>query len=175
MTKVILYIALSQDGFLADENGCVDWLPNPDDKDESLKELQDNHKKFMDSVSAIVMGRKSYEQTLSFGEWQWKDKQTYVFTSQDLTSPHPYITFVQDTPKEFMEKIKSNPSEGDIWLFGGAALAKSFSDERLINEAILTIAPVELGKGLPLEIKHYFYMTHMKPFSGGWSQTILIS
>lgn len=131
-------MAISQDGFIADENGSVDWLPHPDTTDESLKELQDGHKKFMDSVGTIVMGRKSYEQTLGFGEWQWKDKQTYVFTSQDLVSPHPYITFVKDTPKEFMEKIKSNPLAGDIWLFGGAALAKSLSDEKLIKEAILT-------------------------------------
>jgi dihydrofolate reductase len=29
MNKIILYIATSKDGFIADKNGGVDWLPHP--------------------------------------------------------------------------------------------------------------------------------------------------
>ncbi|MBM3857614.1 MAG: dihydrofolate reductase, partial [Verrucomicrobia bacterium] len=31
MSNVILYIATSQDGFIADEQGGVDWLPSEPD------------------------------------------------------------------------------------------------------------------------------------------------
>lgn len=147
MSKIILYIAISSDGFIADVNGGVDWLPQP--KNEEELEIV-GYKKLMSRIDTILMGSKSYEQILGFGDWAWKDKQTYVFTSQTLKSDKQYINVTHDTPIEFMKKLKERNSDKDIWLLGGAELAKSFAQNNLIDEIILTIVPQILEDGIPL-------------------------
>ena len=60
-----VYIATSLDGFIADADGGIDWLmnvPNPDDSDFGFND-------FMQRVDGLIMGRKTYEQVLTFGEW----------------------------------------------------------------------------------------------------------
>lgn len=142
MSKIILYIATSQDGFIADKNGGVDWLPHPEDDADEV-----GYGALMNRISSIVMGSRSYQQILGFGDWAWGDKTTYVFTSQPLITTRSDIFFVHDDVKEFMDKSP----KGDIWLLGGAELVKSFAQERLIDECIITIVPTVLGEGIPLE------------------------
>ena len=144
MSKIILYIATSQDGYIADKNGGVDWLPQP--KNESELEAF-GYKALMDRIDTIIMGRKSYEQILSFGNWAWTDKQTYVFTSQMLPIPHPSIHHIYKASDEWRAK---HLSKKDIWLLGGAELARTFADKKMIDEIILTIAPIQLEEGIKL-------------------------
>ena len=64
--KASVYIATSLDGYIARENGDIDWLPGSDaqggDEDYGYHE-------FMDSIDVLVMGRNTYEMVLSFGQW----------------------------------------------------------------------------------------------------------
>lgn len=147
MNKIILYIAISQDGFIADKNGDVDWLPQPKD-DAELEAV--GYKDLISRIDTILMGRNSYKQIMGFGDWGWPDKQTYVFTSKLLESKVAYIATTHDTPVEFISKIKERKSKKDLWLLGGAKLAKSFAQEGLIDEIILTIVPRILGDGMLL-------------------------
>lgn len=147
MNKVILYIATSQDGFIADEQGGVNWLPSEPDVEDSV-----GYQKFLHRISTIVMGRKSYDQILTFGSWAWSDKQTYVFTSRPFAIEQPYIQAVSASPKVFIEAQKKNFSNNDIWLLGGASLASSFAQEKLIDEVIITIVPQILQKGIRLKL-----------------------
>ena len=112
MKKIILYIATSIDGFIADLSGGVDWLPPPEsDPDDSC-----GYKSFIENISIIIMGSTSYNQILSFGEWAWPAKQTYVFTSQNLTAIETSISFVNEPPKKFVAKLKRSGADKDIWL-----------------------------------------------------------
>lgn len=166
MNKVILYIATSLDGFIADQDGGVDWLPHPDDPQDSL-----GFKALLDRVLIIVMGSRSYRQILGFGEWAWPDKQTYVFTSQTLPAACPNVFFTQDTPKSFMENMRRQQLKGDIWLLGGAQLAQSFAKEGLIDECIVTEIPMKLVKGIELGISlDGFVLSTEKPCMGGIMQ-----
>jgi dihydrofolate reductase len=146
MAKVILYIATSEDGFVADKDGGVDWLPHPSDEHEDM-----GYPALMDRISAIVMGSRSYQQIIGFGDWAWSDKQAYVFTNQPLVSSNEAIRFIQDNVRTFMERIARNLTQ-DIWLLGGAALAKSFAKEQQIDECIITVIPKKLGNGIALEV-----------------------
>ncbi len=69
--KNIVYIGTSLDGFIATLDGGVDWLnevPNPDQSDFGFQD-------FMDSIDAVVMGRKTYEKVLSFDcPWPYSKK-----------------------------------------------------------------------------------------------------
>lgn len=147
MNKIILYIATSKDGFIADVNGDVDWLPQPQN-DEDLKIV--GYKKLIESIDTIVMGRKSFEQIVSFGDWAWTDKHTYVFSSKPLENSFPCVTITKESPLDVINEIKNHKTNKDIWLLGGAKLAQSFAQEGLIDEIILTIVPQILGDGIPL-------------------------
>ena len=147
MNKIILYIATSKDDFIADKNGGVDWLPHPKD-DHDLEVV--GYKDLMERIDIILMGSTSYKQIIGFGDWGWPDKQTYIFTSKPLESKVPYISTTHDSPAQFISTLKYRKSEKDIWLLGGAALAKSFAQQSLIDEIILTIVPQNLGEGIPL-------------------------
>ncbi|CZP95250.1 riboflavin-specific deaminase C-terminal domain [Legionella pneumophila] len=170
MNKIILYIATSFDGFIADINGGVDWLPHPKDHAE-LEAV--GYKDLMERIDTILMGSRSYKQILSFGDWGWPDKQTYVFTSGQLETDKPYISITHDNPFEFMAKFKDRTSDKDIWLLGGAELAKSFAQEGLLNEVILTIIPQTLGEGIPLGLTfEKFDLTAEKALTDGMMQKI---
>ena len=120
MSKVILYIATSEDGFIADTQGGVDWLPHPKTP-EDLEIV--GYNQLMKCIGIIVMGSRSYQQIITFGNWGWPDKHTYVFTSNPMRSELAHVEFINDTPAVFMEKIRQNKTDKDIWLLGGAALA----------------------------------------------------
>lgn len=61
MTKNVLYIAKSKDGYIADENGSVDWLPQTTEETGG----QDyGYHEFYDSVDALAIGKKTYEMSL---------------------------------------------------------------------------------------------------------------
>ncbi|MBM3857504.1 MAG: hypothetical protein FJ390_06025, partial [Verrucomicrobia bacterium] len=110
------------------------------------------YQKFLSQISTIVMGRKSYDQILTFGPWAWSDKQTYIFTSRPFAVEQAAIQPVSVEPKVFIESQKKNFPNADIWLLGGAALADSFAQEKLIDEIILTVVPKKLGKGIELKL-----------------------
>ena len=147
MNKVILYIATSIDDFIADKNGGVDWLPSNEDPDDIC-----GYKALMKRISIIIMGSKSYKQILGFGDWAWKDKHTYVFSSKPHIHEHSNIEFVQTDPKTFIDQLKIKQPNQDIWLLGGAELIASFAKEKLIDECVITIIPKSLNDGVKLEL-----------------------
>lgn len=167
MTKVILYIATSTDGFIADKDGSVGWLPhyeNVVDTDEF------GYDTLMGRISVIVMGNRSYLQILGFGDWAWPGNTTYVFTKQSLASTRDDIKFVNDDVNHFMKNLQPDAGQ-DIWLLGGAELIKSFAAKKLIDECIITVIPTTLGDGIKLELPYEdFSLNRTKPCSGGMEQ-----
>ena len=62
--KVTYYVASSLDGYIAKEDGDVSWL---EDLNISMEDA--GYDKFYSTVDALVMGRKTYELVVSFGQW----------------------------------------------------------------------------------------------------------
>lgn len=170
MKEIILYIATSLDGFIADKDGNVDWLPQPKN-DEELKAV--GYLDLMSRIDTILMGRRSFQQILGFGEWGWPDKQTYVFTSKPLDTETnvSYIEATHDSLLDFMPKLSGDK---DCWLLGGAELVQSFAKVGLIDEIILTIIPRSLGTGisLGLSLDTEFVLVGEKPLMDGMHQKI---
>ena len=143
MGKVILYIAASLDGLIADENGGVQWLDEYQIPNEDY-----GYNDFLKTLSAVIMGSKTYEQILTFNHW-YKDVEGYVFTSRNLPPiGGESIAFVNGEPKPLVEKLRL--LEKDSWLVGGGTLITQFINEGLLDELVLTIIPKILGKGIPL-------------------------
>lgn len=79
MREVILYIALSLDGYIADENGDVGWLGGSDEEYES----DEGYERFQQTVDTVVMGYNTYHQIvteLSPDKWPYPQLESYIFT-----------------------------------------------------------------------------------------------
>jgi dihydrofolate reductase len=141
-----LYIACSLDGFIAREDGSIDWLTEY----ENNSETDYGYSEFYASIGTVLMGRKTYEQVLGFGDWPYTEKKTYVFTKQnEPLRREKGVEFVSVDIGEFACRLKENTDE-DIWLVGGSQLIKAFLEEDLVEDLIVFIVPVILGSGIPL-------------------------
>ncbi|MDH3834934.1 MAG: dihydrofolate reductase family protein [Nitrosopumilus sp.] len=139
MRKIILYIASSLDGYVARENGDVDWLP---------ENVESGYNEFYKTIDTVVMGKTTYDQVLTFGEYPYKDKKSYVFTRNSNKKKDENVEFVSDVDK-FVKDILPKLDE-TIWLVGGGQIISSFVNHGMIDEIILSIIPVVLGNGIPL-------------------------
>ncbi len=140
MRSIILFIACSLDGFIAREDGGVDWLF--DDQDYGMSE-------FYESIDTVLMGRKTYDFMLRSGFPYYKGKMNYIFSRSQKTEKTENVQFVSGDVRDFVESLQKRTGK-DVWLVGGSRLIESFLEAELIDEMILSIHPVVLGKGIPL-------------------------
>ncbi len=144
--KASVFIAASLDGFIARQDGDIDWLGEPE-------EDGDDHgfTAFMDSVDMLVMGRNTFEKVLSFGvEWPYA-KPVIVLTSRPLEIPSDLVGRVESmagTPAEIVEALEARGA-GHLYIDGGKTI-QAFLDAGIIQRLIITRIPILLGEGIPL-------------------------
>ena len=144
--RMKLYIACSLDGYIAREDGSIDWLTKYDNNPET----DYGYSEFYASIGTVIMGRKTYEQVIGFGDWSYGEKKTYVFTRQNGSlRREKNVEFVSGDAGEFMRRLKENTDE-DIWLVGGSQLIKVFLEKDLVDDMIVFVVPIILGNGIPL-------------------------
>jgi dihydrofolate reductase len=137
-----LYLAISLDGFIATSDGKVDWL-------DDYPAEQFGFDVFLATIETIIMGRTSYEQALSFGAWPFAPKRTIVMTSRPLAATQPGVERRQGDVSVIATELRTE-SANDVWLFGGANLARQFLDRGLVDRVELFVIPVLLGSGIRL-------------------------
>jgi len=138
MRKIRLFIACSLDGFIASENGEIDWLFTGGDY---------GYKKFYDSVDTALMGRKTYELGIKLGE-KYTKKRNIIFTRRKNLKKVGNAEFVRDIIP-FTRKLKREKGK-DIWLVGGGGIVSILLNNDLIDEMQIFVHPFVLGKGIPL-------------------------
>jgi len=139
MRKLILYIATSLDGYIARSSGEFDWLFS--DQDYGYTE-------FFAGVDTVLMGRKTYDQALGFGEYPYKGTRGVVF-SRTPREPDANVTFVSSDLASFVSELKRGPGK-DIWLVGGGQIVAECVRHDLIDDFRLFVHPIILGEGIPL-------------------------
>jgi dihydrofolate reductase len=143
--KVIVHIATSADGYIARSDGDLEWLTSrPAPKGFYGMDA------FMKSVDTMLLGRKTYEISLSLGA-KFDPKDRYVVFSRN---PRPAdaprgVEFVADAIDAFVRTLREQPGK-DIWLMGGGDLIASFLDEEAIDEFVISVVPAFIGDGIPL-------------------------
>jgi dihydrofolate reductase len=154
MRKVTLGLANSLDNYIARKDGGSDWL-------HWSKEVAQISAKFMKTVDVILIGRKTYEVMLGFGQTSYPGAKNYVFSRSKTRASamrknvkskkrlDKNVEVVTEDVAKFVQKLKSKKGKG-ICLFGGGELAKSLFEADLIDEVVLNIHPVLLGSGIPL-------------------------
>lgn len=145
--KNIVFIAKSIDGFIAGENGELDWLnsiANPDNDDMGYSSL-------MEEIDAIVMGRTTFETVLCFdGPWPYS-KHVFVLSNALKEIPESLsdkVTLLKGPEGEILKAIHAM-NYHTLYIDGGRVV-QNFLKADLIDELRITTMPILLGGGFPL-------------------------
>ncbi|WP_286907154.1 dihydrofolate reductase family protein [Clostridium sp. UBA1652] len=145
--KIILNLAISLDGFIASEDGTYEWIVG--DGDHKLNTGKHDFNKFLEGVDTVVMGKNCYDQNMHL---EYKNKKVYIATSQKLQDKENIHFINGDICKVILEEKKK--AGKDIYLFGGGVLVDHFIKADIIDEYIIGIIPIILGKGRPLFLQN---------------------
>ena len=147
--KCSVFIAASVDGFIAREDGDIEWLHSPEYDCPGLNGL--SYEDFMSSIDALVMGRKTLDKVLSFPEWPYADKAVIVLSRQGVSLPEPLQGKVEVLAGEPADIVAQLAARGMKHLYiDGGQTVQAFLAAGLINELVITRIPVLLGRGIPL-------------------------
>ena len=144
--RIIVYIAVSADGYIARADGSVDWLDRPRIKGDYGMPA------FLKSIDTILWGRRTYDQARAMGEKAGsfgRGVKSYVFTRQPPPAPEAGVEFVEEPVREFVSRLRAQAGK-DIWMMGGAEIIASFLDAGEIDELMIHVVPTLIGEGIPL-------------------------
>jgi dihydrofolate reductase len=144
--KASVFIATSLDGFIARPDGSIDWL---NQANATLPEGEDcGYTSFMETIDGIIMGRNTFEQVLTFGEWAYGDKQVVVLSRKGA-------------PEVLVERLSAAGAQ-HLYVDGGQTI-RSFLNAGLLNELTITVIPILLGTGKSLfgTLKADIVLRHM--------------
>jgi len=143
-----VFIATSLDGYIAREDGSLDWLASLPDTGEDH-----GYEALMKAVDGLVMGRHTYETVRGFGG-DWPYGKPVVVMSRTLGPddvPGDLKGRVEMTGKEPAAIASELEERGwrAAYVDGGAVI-RGFLAAGLVERLTLTRVPVILGKGIPL-------------------------
>ncbi|NDV97169.1 dihydrofolate reductase [Dysgonomonas sp. 521] len=145
MKKIILYIAASLDGRIAEPDGGIEWLS----EFPITEEMNYGYKEFMDSIDTIIMGGRSWRELSNMDAMgAYADKTVYVVSHHDWGEKEN-IKFITENVIEHIDDLR-NESGKNIWLFGGGELVSMLLAADLVDEMQIAYIPVILGKGVSL-------------------------
>jgi len=143
-----VFIATSLDGYIAREDGSLDWLPGADGNSDGEDY---GFNAFYSSIDTLVMGRKTYDFAAQLPEWPYAGKRVMVLSLRYPREPQSF------RPEALGSSLA--PEELVRWLVGqgaqhayvdGGKTIRAFLRAGLIQEMILTRVPVLLGAGISL-------------------------
>lgn len=150
MRKVVLFIAMSLDGYIATKEDSLEWLFQTEGEGDN------GYLEFYETVDTIILGRRTYDWILDMegDNFPYKGRQCFVF-SGSRQGEDKNVRFFHGDITDFITKLKQEEGK-DIWVVGGGELLQHFISNRLVDEWIITIAPTVLGDGIPLFKKNDF-------------------
>lgn len=166
--KVILYIAMSLDGFIAKHNGDISFLSQVELEGEDY-----GYSAFTETVDTVILGRKTYEKILSMGvDKPYGERKVYVLT-RNPTSGTDKLTFYSGSLPQLISSLKSKSGK-NIYCDGGAETVQQLLQDDLIDEFIISIIPILLGDGINLFNKRFqeqkLQLVNSKSFEKGLVQ-----
>lgn len=172
--RASVYVAASLDGFIARRDGSIDWLNEaqtlvPDGEDLGFQA-------FMDTVDTLIMGRKTFEQVLSFGVWPYGQTPVVVLSHNPIQVPPDLADTVRHasgSPSALLERLSAQGVQ-HAYVDGGNTI-QGFLAESLIDKITITTIPMILGDGISLfgPTEKDIRLTHVKTvaYDFGFVQT----
>lgn len=143
-----VFTATSLDGFIARENGALDWLHG---EPGAEPEPDYGYDAFFASVDALVMGRGTFEVVLSFPEWPYGEKPVVVLSTYPLVIPAGVprtVEHMNGSPREIVARLEAR-GWTHVYVDGGKTI-QGFLAAGLIGRLIISRLPILLGSGIPL-------------------------
>jgi dihydrofolate reductase len=155
--KSSVFIATSLDGFIARENGGLDWLPAGHGEPHGYDE-------FIATVDTIVIGRKSFETVLAYDPWPYGQKPVVVLSTRasELKAPAGAVCdMMSGIPAEIVARLAQRGMQ-HLYIDGGVTI-QGFLRAGLIQRLTITRIPVLLGSGIPLfgPVAHDIRLQHV--------------
>jgi dihydrofolate reductase len=173
-----VYIATSLDGFIAREDGSIDWLI---EANTTAPEGEDcGYAAFMSSVDVLIMGRNTYEQVAGFEPWPYEGKRVVILTSREVDfrqGPRIQLEKSSEAPQVLIKRLSSEGCK-HAYVDGGKVI-QSFLSSSLIDRLTITTVPVLIGKGRPLfgsvsnDVK--LKLAHSKAYEFGFIQNTYLA
>ncbi len=147
--KVSVFIATSLDGYIARTDGDLDWL----DAAQAMVPAGEDcgYQSFMQTVDALIMGRKTYEKVLSFSPWPYGETAVIVLSSTPIWFPEtipPTVTHTSENQHTLCERL-AREGINHIYIDGGNTIQR-FLAAGLVDELTITVIPILIGSGIPL-------------------------
>ena len=169
--RAAVFIATSLDGFIARQDGELDWLVDPDQGVEDY-----GFGEFMDSVEAVVVGRNTFEVVRSAESWSYRDKPFFVLSNRDLDLPDHLRDRVERRSGsiDHISQYFAQRGVDRVYVDGGATI-RQFLRAGLVESLTITTLPILLGSGISLfgdvggDIT--LQLAHSTSFSNGWIQS----
>jgi len=142
--KVILYPAITLDGFIADPNGeCYSWISDED---------EENYTQAIAKAGCVLLGRKTYEQYPE--DFPPRSGATaFIWTTRTDQQDQERVKFVRGTPEEIMQHI-ADSGFSEVIVSGGGEVNGSLAEAGLIDEIIVSTYNLTIGEGIPLFGSH---------------------
>lgn len=177
--RLRVYIATSIDGFIAGAGDDLAWLPGadagggappePDPKSGAL-----GFDAFLAQLGAVLMGRRTFDIVQGFGgEWPYADLPLHVATNRDLQCKRAQVRRVGGDIHHLVSGALETANGKDVYIDGGNLIRQAL-DAGLVDDLVVTLAPVALGHGIPLFAgatrRHQFETLGHFAFPGGMVQ-----
>lgn len=138
--SVYFYGCVTLDGYLADSSHGLDWLYQTGSTEET------GYEEFYRKMDVTIMGRRTYQEVEKQEGTAYPTTRNYVFTHAAALSS-PGYTPVQGDVADFVRKLGADQN---IWVVGGNTILAPLLDQDLVDQMVIQIAPVLLGRGVPL-------------------------
>ncbi len=147
--NITIHMVSSLDGYIAKKDNSVSWFETSDYYEKGVGVTEQDAEAFLKKIDCYVMGARTYEHALELSKsygWAYGDTPTIVLTHRNLPVDRPNIEIYSgDLNKLVNERLK--PNYKNVWLAGGAVLAKDFIRLKLADEIRLSVMPIILGDG----------------------------
>lgn len=137
----------SLDGFIASKDNSVSWFETTDFYEKGAD--APDAEKFLKTIDCYVMGAHTYEHALELSKsygWVYGDIPTIVMSHRDLPVERNNVEIFSGDLNTLVNDKLANYN--NVWMVGGALLAKTFIRSKLADEIRLSILPIILGDGL---------------------------
>jgi dihydrofolate reductase len=146
--ELSVFVGTSLDGFIAREDGALDWLQGPSGSEPPPDFGYDA---FFATVDALVMGRATYEIVRAFPKWPYGTKPVIVLSSRPVAMPPELLGSVEHmrgTPQEIVAQLGARGWK-HLYIDGGKTI-QAFLAAGLITRMIINRLPILIGSGIPL-------------------------
>ena len=145
MRELIVYIAMSVDGFIAGNNDDLSFLQQVEQEGEDY-----GYADFIQTIDTVIIGRRTYDTVLQLtDQFPHADKTCYIISSKAQDSKGK-LHFYSGDLKALVTELKNEQSDKHIFCDGGASIVQQLLRLQLVDRLIVSIIPVVLGDGIRL-------------------------